>query len=86
MELDFLQYINVVNVLACLSAGYVIKKWVKDVDNKWIPTTVFALGIAIQFGMTQQITVENFVIGAISGLSSTGFHQMFHTFIEKEKK
>lgn len=29
----------------CLAVGYVIKKWIKDVDNKFIPTIVAVLGI-----------------------------------------
>ena len=31
----------------CLCVGYVIKKWVKDVDNKYIPTVCALLGSAI---------------------------------------
>ena len=31
----------------CLCVGYVIKKWVKDVDNKYIPTVCALLGVLL---------------------------------------
>ena len=31
----------------CLCVGYVIKKWVKDVDNKYIPTVCALLGVIL---------------------------------------
>ena len=27
-------------VVACLVVGYIVKMWIKDVDNKYIPTIV----------------------------------------------
>ena len=34
-------------VAACLVLGYIIKKWVKDVDNKYIPTILAAVGVVL---------------------------------------
>lgn len=81
--MEFSNYLNVMITLACLLVGYVTKKWVNDVDNRFIPTIVFVLGVALSFVMNG-VSVESFVVGGISGIASTGFHQMFHQFVEKE--
>ena len=83
MEINFTDYMNIVVVLACLLVGYIAKHWVKDVDNKWIPTVVCVLGVVLQFAMLG-VSVENFVIGGISGLASTGLHQLFKSYIAGE--
>lgn len=83
MEINFMDYMNIVVVLACLLVGYIAKHWVSDVDNKWIPTIVCLLGIILQF-VIAGVSVENFVIGGISGLASTGLHQLFKSYIEKQ--
>lgn len=82
MDINFVEYLNIIIVLACLLVGFIVKKWVKDVDNKLIPTIVFVLGVALQF-LVKGVSVENFVIGGISGLASTGLHQLFTQFIDK---
>lgn len=71
----------------CLCIGYIIKKWIKDVDNKYIPTIVAVLGVALSIWISGwQITPEVILSGMISGLGSTGMHQVFKQFIEKENK
>lgn len=84
--MDILGYITSLYVLpimtACLVVGYVIKKWIKDVDNKWIPTIVAVLG-ALLGGLTVGWALEPIVAGAVSGLASTGLHQMFKELIDK---
>lgn len=41
MDLGFISNYFVPVVMAgCLATGYVVKKWIKDVDNKWIPTVL----------------------------------------------
>lgn len=83
MEINFMDYMNIVVVLACLLVGYIAKHWISDVDNKWIPTVVCVLGIVLQFTIAG-VSVENFVIGGISGLASTGLHQLFKSYIAGE--
>lgn len=83
MEINFVNYVNVVVVLACMLVGYVAKHWISDVDNKWIPTIVCVLGVTLQF-VIAGASVENFVIGGISGLASTGLHQLLKSYIEKQ--
>ena len=86
--MEFLSnYIVPVIVAACLLIGFIIKKWVKDVDNKWIPTIVAIAGallaILINWGNISTDTVLNIVVGgAISGLASTGLHQAFNQWID----
>ena len=42
MDLSFItSYFVPVVMAGCLATGYVVKKWIKDVDNKYIPTIVF---------------------------------------------
>lgn len=86
--MEFLSnYIVPVIVAACLLIGFIVKKWVKDVDNKWIPTIVAIVGallaILINWGNISTDTVLNIVVGgAISGLASTGLHQAFNQWID----
>ena len=71
----------------CLCVGYIIKKCIKDVDNKYIPTIVAVLGVALSIWISGwQITPEVILSGMISGLGSTGMHQVFKQFVEKENK
>lgn len=83
MEISFIEYMNIVVVLACMLVGYIAKHWISDVDNKWIPTIVCLLGIILQF-VIAGVSVENFVIGGISGLASTGLHQLFKSYIDNQ--
>lgn len=84
MNINFAEYINVIIVLSCLLVGFIIKKWFADVDNKYIPTIVFVLGVALQL-WSCGVSLENFVIGGISGLSSTGLHQLFKQHIDNQE-
>ena len=69
----------------CLCVGYVIKKWVKDVDNKLIPTILAILGIILSMWISKwNVTPEVILSGMVSGLASTGLHQAFTQLIEKK--
>ena len=83
--MEFLnEYIMPVVLGICLVVGYIVKKWIKDVDNKYIPTIVTILGafLAIWFN-GWVITPEILLSGFITGASSTGMHQLITQFIEK---
>lgn len=84
--MDFLnEFIMPVVVGICLCVGYVVKKWLNDVDNKYIPTIVAFLGILISSWISRwQITPEIILIGLCSGLSSTGMHQLFKQYIDNK--
>ena len=84
--MDFTQlenYFVLVVVLACLIVGYIIKKWIKDVDNKYIPTIVTVLGLVLNL-FVSGFSIESAVYGALMGLASTGMHQAFKQYIEKK--
>lgn len=83
MSLDFIQemYIPIVLVI-CLCIGYVIKRWMPN-DNKWIPTIMLILGAVLGCIATKGITLESIGAGAVTGLASTGLHQLFVQLINK---
>lgn len=86
MDTSFItSYFVPVVMAGCLATGYVVKKWIKDVDNKYIPTIVFIEGAILNCIVMNNITVESIVGGAICGLASTGLHQAFKRLIEEEK-
>lgn len=68
-------------LVACLVVGYVLKRWIKDVDNKWIPTVVTVLG-AVLGAVLNGVGIEQVVAGAVTGLASTGLHQLFKQLID----
>lgn len=74
-------YIPIV-VIACLLVGWIVKKWIKDVDNKWIPTIVFVLGGVLACVAQNKIDLNTVVAGCASGLASTGLYELFTQLIE----
>lgn len=86
MNIEFLaDYVMPVIVGLCLLFGFVVKKWIKDVDNKWIPTLCCLLGIALAvFNDWGAISLSTILAGGFSGLASTGLHQAFTQLISKE--
>ena len=88
MDLSFLsEYLVLVIVGICLCVGYIVKKWIKDVDNKWIPTICAVIGVILSVWMNGwSISPVIILSGLCSGLASTGFHQLFKQFIEKGGK
>ena len=85
MDLGFItqNYIPVV-LVACLVVGYCIKHitWLDKVGNEYIPTILAVLG-AVLGCVAGGITLESIVYGALTGLASTGMHQVFKQLIEK---
>ena len=75
------QYMAPTIVLVCLAIGYVLKtlNWV---PNKFIPLIMFCLGTICSF-IINGFSFSSFLIGCISGVGSTGFHQLFKQLIEK---
>ena len=85
--MDFLNAYLIPEVtILCLMLGYIVKMWVKDVDNKWIPTIVAVVGIAAAVIMSKEITIAVIVSGALSGLSSTGLHQLFKQWMDSGRQ
>ena len=86
MDLTFLNDFSIPVILGiCLCVGYVVKKWAKDVDNKYIPTLLACIGVALNAWMSNwNITPEVILSGLFSGLSATGLYEMFRNLIEKK--
>ncbi|MGI6500292.1 MAG: phage holin family protein [Anaerostipes sp.] len=78
-------YVVLLVVGICFVVGYIIKKWVPDVDNKIIPTVVAVLGCIINVWVNEwTFNPQILLAGLISGLASTGLHQAFSQWIEKD--
>ena len=86
MDLSFIteHYIPVV-LVACLVVGYCIKHigWLEKVSNEYIPSILAILGAALGCVAAGSVSLENVVYGAVTGLASTGLHQMFKQLINK---
>ena len=76
-------YVPVVMVI-CLSVGYILKHWMKDVNDRIIPTVLAILGAVCACINAWDISLEIIASGAVTALASTGVHQMFKQMIEKE--
>ena len=86
MNLDFIieMYIPLV-MAACLVVGFILKKWC-PADNKWIPTILVILGAVLGCAAGGGISLAYIVAGAVTGLASTGLHQVFKQLVAGEKE
>lgn len=85
--MDFLnEFMLPVVVGICLCAGYIMKQWIKDVENKYIPTLCALLGMVCSMWLSEwTISPQVILSGLISGLASTGMHQLFKQYIEHKQ-
>lgn len=81
MDLSFIKdlYIPIVLVI-CLCVGYVIKNFLPS-DSKWIPLIMTILGGALACIAQEQISIYTVGAGMVTGLASTGLHQVFKQLI-----
>lgn len=79
-------YIMTVPLLACLVVGWLIKNTplFAKIANDYIPLIVATIGAVLGL-FVGGFTIESAVFGAISGLASTGLHQIFSRLISKEE-
>ena len=86
MDLGILtKYYMPIVVIACLIVGYIIKKSLDFIPNKYIPLILGVLGAIVGCIANSSISLYTVVCGAFSGLASTGLHQAFTRIIEKEQ-
>lgn len=86
--MDFLNdYIILVILGICLCLGYVLKNLIpSDKINSFIPLTMAVVGVVLNVWLSGfTFTPEILLGGLVSGLSSTGMHQLFKQFIENQK-
>ena len=88
MNLSFLsEYLVLVIVGICLCVGCIVKKWIKDVDNKFIPTICAVLGVFLAIWLNSWMVTPAIILsGLLSGLASTGMHQLFVQYLDKGAK
>lgn len=73
-------------VIGCLIFGYVLKNYIPT-DNKHIPLILVIGGILMSVALDGFVSIETTVLGgALSGLVSTGLHQLFHQYIKGSDK
>ena len=83
VDLEVLEGMFIPTVMAiCLIVGYILKHWIKDVDNRIIPTVLAVLGAVCACVNAWDISLDLIVAGAMTGLASTGVHQIFKQWIE----
>ena len=78
------EYISMLVLIFCACVGFVIKNWVPNEKvNKFIPAILMMLGVIINLWVNAwAFTPEIVLIGMVSGLASTGAHQMITKLIE----
>lgn len=86
--MDFLNDFLVLIVMGvCLCVGYIIKKLFADKVNRFIPLIMGVIGVFINIWLNSfKLTPEILLSGLVSGLASTGMHQAFKQFIDKNKE
>lgn len=79
MDLTFLNdYLILIVVGVCLCVGYIIKKSMGFIPNKFIPLIMGILGVILNVWLNSfAFTPEILLGGLFSGLASTGLHQLF---------
>jgi hypothetical protein len=88
LYMDFLNdYLVLIVVGICLCIGYVIKHLIPtDKVNRFIPLIMAVLGVALNVWLNGFAFSPEILLGGLaSGLASTGMHQLFKQFIEKEE-
>lgn len=75
-------------VAVCLCVGFIIKNIIPtDKVNRFIPLIVAVLGVFLNIWYKGwMVTPEIILGGLVSGLASTGLHQVFKQFLEKGGK
>lgn len=71
-------YLAPIVVGICFCVGYILKNSFKSLDNKYIPAIMGVLGVILAVWIEGQFTAQVLLMGLISGLASTGSHQLFH--------
>lgn len=85
MNIEFLSdYVVVVILGICLCVGYILKHSFPKFDNRKIPLVMAILGIVLNVWINLSISATIILGGLVSGLASTGLHQTFTKFLNKE--
>lgn len=86
--MEFLNDFMVLIVLGiCLCVGYVLKHIIPtDAINRFIPLIMAVLGVLLNVWVNEFVFTPDILLGGlVSGLASTGMHQLFTQFINREE-
>ena len=79
------EYAVPVVVGICLCIGFIIKHAIPtEKVDKYIPCIVSVVGVAMNIWINFGVNPEIILGGLISGLASTGLHQAFKQFLDKD--
>lgn len=82
--MEFLtQYLSVVIVIICSAVGYIIKNFLPDNLNNFIPLFSGVLGIFIACWTVETFTPEVLATGLVSGLAATGCYELVKKLIDQ---
>ena len=85
--MEFLNdYLVLIVMGICLCVGYVLKNLIPtNKVNRYIPLIMAVLGVILNVWLNGFMLTPAILLGGlVSGLASTGMHQLFKKFIEKE--
>ena len=87
MNLEILQeFYSPIILGICLCVGYIIKKWIPDVENKFIPTINAAVSLLLGLWMNSwALTPQVILTSLFSGLAATGAYEAFRNLLEGKK-
>lgn len=86
MDMEFLmQYTVPVIVGICLCLGFVIKRSIGCIPNKYIPLIMAIVGLLVNVAMNKTITADIALSGLFSGLVSTGMYELFRNIIYRKE-
>ena len=86
MDLAFLQSFCVPTIVGiCLCVGYVIKDSLTFIPNKYIPLIMAVLGLSLNVFINNSLTADVILAGLVSGLASTGTHQIFKEMMKVQE-
>lgn len=72
---DLQQYLSPVIMGLCLLLGNTIKTSVPKIPNNYIPLALGLIGAILMVALNG-LSVQNLIVGLVSGLSATGVHQI----------
>lgn len=80
------EFIDPIILGICLAVGYALKHAFEKFPNKFIPLVAMVLGLTLSVVLNlRNITAEVILGGMISGLASTGLHEMLRNLIHKKE-
>lgn len=81
--MDFLkEYLILVVMGICMCVGYIIKHTIPSgAVTRFIPLIMGILGVGINVWINMECSPQIVLGGLVSGLASTGMHEMFKNFI-----